>query len=202
MSFASRITRGALDNTGTEVVVASGNDVEVFGFLVSNISAGANRRCLIKDSDDTTFMNVELDQGSTFIMSTPFIAHNGIKFVNGTGAVTGWSVTCWHSSAGAVKRPFTAPKYSYQAMSSAFTVESGGPIKVYGISLINGGTSNNVVITLTDNDGNVIHKYELDASSSISGCPLPFMADNGLKITSSAADAEISATVFHSNPGV
>ncbi len=85
-------------------------------------------------------------------------------------------------------------------MSSDFTVESGAPIKVYGIHVSNGSASINVAITVSDADDNVIHKYELDTTRYIN-FDTPFMADNGLKIVSSVADAEISATVFHSNLG-
>ena len=203
MRFASQITHGNLDGVDGTVTVDSGNDVEVVGFILSNIGAGANRRVLVQDNDSTTFMNIELDQGTQFVFRTPFIAHQGIKFVNGSGDVSDWFATCWHSSAGGGHgEDFVAPKYSYQAMdTTTFTIENGNPIKVYGIYVSNGGDSQNVAITLRDNDSNTIHIYEVDASANIQ-LDVPFMADNGLEIVSGTSDAEISVTVFHSNAGV
>lgn len=203
MNFASQITRGSLDSN-TTLSIASGQDIEVLGFIISN--NGANNAAVVdvEEADGTTFMKVELNTGHSYVMNIPFLAHKGIQF-DPVSAVNGLDVTVFHTSpgGGVIAHGETAPKYTYGTLDSTVTIESGAPIKVFGFGVHNASASDNVDVVMRTGDGDAtaLGKFDIDLTKQ-NDMNVQFMADKGLEFTSSVADADITVTVFHSNPGL
>ncbi len=95
-----------------------------------------------------------------------------------------------------------ASTFTHATLAAAATVPAnlaGGSINVYGIVLSNtDGTARD--FTITDNDGTSIVVIGVAAQNTIT-IDIPFLADNGLTISASVADAAATVTVFHSQPG-
>jgi hypothetical protein len=82
----------------------------------------------------------------------------------------------------------------------ALTVASGGAIQVLGLVFTCTSTTD-TVFTVTDASDNTLMVVAVPkpaVSSSVS-VEIPFMADAGLKVQSSATNG--SVTVFHNSPG-
>lgn len=99
-----------------------------------------------------------------------------------------------------------APRISHGVLTSDDPIESGLPIRVWGIifhHIEDGGTS--VTASIQSADGSEVYFNFLFRHAVDSECRLttPFIADKGLRIVDVAGDAQSSLhwTVYHSAPG-
>lgn len=186
---------------GLSKQVASGQDIEIYGFIVSNYSSASNRTVHIEEADGTEFMSIELDRNNAYVMDIPFIAHKGFQ-ITPTGTFTDFSATVFHGSpgGGVIAHGETAPRYTHNNMTSDLIIASGASVKVFGMCFSNGHTSAST-ITIADSNDNTIGTFSLETSARLV-FKNHWIADKGLKITSSESNSEVDVCIFHSNPGL
>ena len=104
-----------------------------------------------------------------------------------------------------------ASRNSTSTLGSNFTVLSGSSFIVYGFEISNGHTAEVTLIDVTNGDGSTTYFKNItlqrraifrDGRKSIFRVEIPFLAENGLTITSPFANGgSVRATVYHGNVG-
>jgi len=95
-----------------------------------------------------------------------------------------------------------APSRTRNTLAASRTIKASGGIYVWGWSV----TSTSATLRtarLEDKDGNIYQDMAIgpgNTEAKFEASKIPFLADNGLVVNISVADADVLFTVFHSNP--
>lgn len=89
-----------------------------------------------------------------------------------------------------------ASRYTYQTLATTLTVLNGLPVRVFGVVIANTVASTQIVY-LKEADGTTFATFYIAQDTSFY-FDTHFLADKGLTVVAASPNANIAATVFHS----